>query len=596
MNFRLYFLQEGTRTYDKSEIESIIADYEPIKSLAAVVRKIHDNDHLCAYFTVHDEFKDDKRGENEFSFDIEELKGILSEKLTYYMVPTVYMELDEMPQTLNGKTDLKNLPEPVLVTVYIAPENEVEAFFANTFAEILDLDNVSVTDSFFEIGGTSLLVTKITLAALERDYEVNYGDVFKNPTPRMLADFILEESGSETSDESRYDYSKINALLKKNNLQSFVDGELDEDLGTVLLTGATGFLGIHVLRELIESESGDIYCFVRSRGSLTGEDRLKSLLFFYFADNYEELFNERLFVVEGDITDFADFEKLIPFNIDTVINCAANVKHFSSGTDIEDINLGGVINGLKFAKMKGAKYVQVSTYSVAGESIDNFPPMDVDYTETDLFIGQGMDNQYISSKFLAERAVLEAAVEDDVKVKVIRVGNLMARSSDSEFQINFESNGFINRLKAFVTIGKVPYSKLSENVEFSPIDTTAKSIVELSKTPDDCRVFHAYNPQNVTFADIVRIIRDIGLIIDPVEEDEYHIALEEALTDKSKQDGIRGILTSIGEGQVKKEWVPVENRYTMQILYRLGVNWDLISEEYIYYFVKYLNELGFFDI
>ena len=578
------------------EIESIIADYEPIKSLAVVVRKIHDNDHLCAYFTVHDEFKDDKRGENEFSFDIEELKEILSEKLTYYMVPTVYMELDEMPQTLNGKTDLKNLPEPVLVTEYIAPENEVEAFFANTFAEILDLDNVSVTDSFFEIGGTSLLVTKITLAALERDYEVNYGDVFKNPTPRMLADFILEESGSETSDESRYDYSKINALLKKNNLQSFADGELDEDLGTVLLTGATGFLGIHVLRELIESESGDIYCFVRSRGSLTGEDRLKSLLFFYFADNYEELFNERLFVVEGDITDFADFEKLIPFNIDTVINCAANVKHFSSGTDIEDINLGGVINGLKFAKMKGAKYVQVSTYSVAGESIDNFPPMDVNYTETDLFIGQGMDNQYISSKFLAERAVLEAAVEDDVKVKVIRVGNLMARSSDSEFQINFESNGFINRLKAFVTIGKVPYSKLSENVEFSPIDTTAKSIVELSKTPDDCRVFHAYNPQNVTFADIVRIIRDIGLIIDPVEEDEYHIALEEALTDKSKQDGIRGILTSIGEGQVKKEWVPVENRYTMQILYRLGVNWDLISEEYIYYFVKYLNELGFFDI
>ena len=90
---------------------------------------------------------------------------------------------------------------------------EVEAFFANTFAEILDLDNVSVTDSFFEIGGTSLLVTKITLAALERDYEVNYGDVFKNPTPRMLADFILEESGSETSDESRYDYSKINRYI-----------------------------------------------------------------------------------------------------------------------------------------------------------------------------------------------------------------------------------------------------------------------------------------------------------------------------------------------------------------------------------------------
>lgn len=82
---------------------------------------------------------------------------------------------------------------------------------------------------------------------------------------------------------------------------------------------------------------------------------------------------------------------------------------------------------------------------------------------------------------MAERALLEAAVEDDADVKVIRVGNLMARSSDSEFQINFESNGFINRLKAFVTIGKMPYSKLSENVEFSPIDTTAKAILALAK-------------------------------------------------------------------------------------------------------------------
>lgn len=68
----------------------------------------------------------------------------------------------------------------------------------------------------------------------------------------------------------------------------------------------------------------------------------------------------------------------------------------------------------------------------------------------------------------------------------------------------------------------------------------------------DCRVFHAYNPQNVTFADIVRITKDLGLIIEPVEEEEYKIALEDALADKNKQDGITGILTSIGEGYVKK--------------------------------------------
>ena len=577
------------------EIESLISNFEPIHSVAVVVRKIKGNDHLCAYFTVDDEYKVENRTSNEFSFDIEELKENLSEKLTYYMVPTVYMELDEMPQTLNGKTDLKSLPEPELISEYVAPENEVEAFFANTFAEILGLDTVSVEDNFFEIGGTSLLVTKITLAALNRDYELNYGDVFKNPTPRKIAEFISQRDSSQSEDESKYDYSKINRLLSKNNLESMINGKLEDSLGNILLTGATGFLGIHVLNELLKTESGMIYCFVRSKGSLSGMNRLKSLLFYYFEDNIDDsIIDERLQVIEGDITDFKYFENILNLNIDTVINCAANVKHFSSGTDIEDINLGGVINGLKFAKMKDAKYVQVSTCSVAGESIDNFPPLDVDYNERNLFIGQGVDNQYIGSKFLAERAVLEAAVEDDLDVKIMRVGNLMARSSDSEFQINFESNGFINRLKAFVTMGKVPYEMLSDSIEFSQIDITAKSIVALAKTPKNCVVFHPYNSHEITFADVVDIIKPLGLNIEPCEDEEYEQVLKDALADKSKQDGVSGLITSIGSGKVKKEWIPVENYYTTQVLYRLGINWPLISREYIYNFVKYLNDVNFF--
>ena len=72
------------------------------------------------------------------------------------------------------------------VTEYVAPENDIEAFFTNLFGEILGLDEVSATDNFFEIGGTSLLVTKITMEALNRNYNLNYGDVFSNPTPRAL--------------------------------------------------------------------------------------------------------------------------------------------------------------------------------------------------------------------------------------------------------------------------------------------------------------------------------------------------------------------------------------------------------------------------
>ena len=61
------------------------------------------------------------RRSNKIAEYLDALKEHLNGKLTYYMVPTVYMELDEMPQTLNGKTDLRNLPEPVLITEYVAP-------------------------------------------------------------------------------------------------------------------------------------------------------------------------------------------------------------------------------------------------------------------------------------------------------------------------------------------------------------------------------------------------------------------------------------------------------------------------------------------
>jgi Non-ribosomal peptide synthetase modules and related proteins len=163
------------------EIESAISDYQGIKSVTVLVKPVQGQDHLCAYFT------------STTDIDVEDLKKELKKRLTKYMVPTVFMHLEKMPQTPNGKTDVKNLPEPVLKErIYVAPENGVEKFFTQSFSEILGVTDVGATDDFFELGGTSLLVTKITIEALNQGYEIKYGDVFAHPTPRKLAQFINE--------------------------------------------------------------------------------------------------------------------------------------------------------------------------------------------------------------------------------------------------------------------------------------------------------------------------------------------------------------------------------------------------------------------
>ena len=128
-------------------------------------------------------------------------------------------------------------------------------------------------------------------------------------------------------------------------------------------------------------------------------------------------------MIEGDITGPDIFDALLvsgtPF--DLVVNCAANVKHFSRGDDILKVNYIGVQNLVGFCMAANARLVQVSTISVGGMNEGAVP---VVMDEQMLFFGQNTDNQYVVSKFLAERCILEKVAEGRLDAKIIRVGNL----------------------------------------------------------------------------------------------------------------------------------------------------------------------------
>ena len=100
------------------------------------------------------------------------------------------------------------------------------------------------------------------------------------------------------------------------------------------------------------------------------------------------------------------------------------------------------------------------------------------FNENDLYIGQNITNEYIRTKFLAERAVLEA-VSSGLDGKVIRVGNLMSRNSDGEFQINFITNGFLRSLRGYEAVGKFPVKGSRGSYRISPIDSTALAVLKL---------------------------------------------------------------------------------------------------------------------
>ena len=568
------------------EIEGLIAAQPHIKKVAVIIRKLSGQDNLCAYFTADAEI------------NVDELRVELKKHLTHYMVPTAYLQLNEMPMTANGKTDVKRLPDPVPVSLgeYVAPANATEEFFCEAFKKALKLDRVGATDDFFEIGGTSLIVTSVVLEASENGFEITYGDIFKYTTPRALAELF---KGGEVNDTNKlfdfddYDYSAIDDVLAKNNVDSFKAGEMRE-FGNVLITGAIGYMGAHLLAEFLKSETGKAYCMIRRGQFDTAKERLENIMYYYFGGDLDDAIRDRVEVFNGDVTDYASFEPFEKMDIGTVFNCAANVKHFSNGTDIEDINVGGVVNCIKLCKKIDARLIHFSTISVAGTTDDITKLSRRELDEQSLYYGQSLDNKYTSSKLMGERKLLEAVAEG-LDGKVIRVGTLAARESDGEFQINFLTNNFMGRLRSYALLGCFPYAMIENQVCMGPIDRSCEAFLKLAKTPKECCVFNAVNNHTLPLGDIIRQMNKNGSKIDFVEYEVFRDALNEAQQDPDKAAILSSMTAYMNTAHGKKiTALNCNSHYTTQILARLGFFWNASNEKYVNDFINVLRGFLFF--
>ncbi|MGV3273593.1 surfactin non-ribosomal peptide synthetase SrfAA, partial [Bacillus sp. CIS52] len=138
---------------------------------------------LCAYFV----------GLREISS--RELREHTAKDLPAYMIPAVFIQMDELPLTGNGKIDRRALPMPDVTAAnavsYTAPSNETEQKLADIWAEVLQMERVGVHDQFFEIGGHSLAGMKL-LALIQKTFSVQLTlkDLFTSPTVAGLTQLI----------------------------------------------------------------------------------------------------------------------------------------------------------------------------------------------------------------------------------------------------------------------------------------------------------------------------------------------------------------------------------------------------------------------
>ena len=538
----------------------------------------------------------------EGNFDSRQAADFIRARKPSYMVPESFTQIDAIPLNVNQKVDRRALPAPVPRSSeeYVAPATPAERILCKVFADVLEMERVSVTDNFFDLGGTSLVVTNVLVAAQREGLQFAYADVFTHPTARSLA-ALLEGTVEEKSDDANvadYDYSAINDLLQGNTLEAFLGGKRQELGKNILLTGVTGYLGIHVLRELIHTTPEDtvVWCIVRAHKGSTTLQGLKEMLSYYFEEDYSPLLGRRIRIVQGDITRSEVFKSLLdsgtPF--DLVINCAANVKHFSKGTDIEEVNYFGAKNVVDFCERGLARLVHISTESVGGSSRGLQP---VVFKEQQLYFGQLTSNQYVHSKFLAERYILQHMAEGRLNAKILRAGNLASRTADGEFQKNMNTNTSMGRLKAIKQLGMVPYASTTQRVEFTPIDEAARAVVLLASTPRENCVLHVSNNHLVPMEDVVERLSLVGTKpLRYVENDEFGAALQQAMSNPEMAQSLSALVAytpAAGREPEVMNWPSTS--FTVQILLRMGFHWNTTSERYLDLMFDFLKGKGYFD-
>ncbi|TDP97976.1 non-ribosomal peptide synthetase [Labedaea rhizosphaerae] len=170
------------------EIEVALAEHPEVAAAAVVYDKAAQR--LVGYILAED---DDRI--------VAQCRERLSARLPGYMVPSVIMAVATLPRGKTGKLDRKSLPEPVVHTTATPAQSALEAVVIAVFAEALDLDRVGRDDDFFDLGGHSLIATRlVALLGEALGVAVPVRDLFINHTPGKLAAQLHDAHGSTVDD------------------------------------------------------------------------------------------------------------------------------------------------------------------------------------------------------------------------------------------------------------------------------------------------------------------------------------------------------------------------------------------------------------
>lgn len=359
----------------------------------------------------------------------------------------------------------------------------------------------------------------------------------------------------------------------------------------VLLNGAAGYLGIHVLMELLQQSQARVVCLVRGRDGTSAAQRLRAAVSWYFPGTPLATFGDRVRIIEADVAQprlglAPQLYDELSASIDAVYHFAADTRLFGQAEDFRRNNVLPVQACIDFAQQRRPKDLHyMSTLAVCGV---NPGPEPVVFSEDALDVGQSFQNFYESSKCDAERLVHQFRMTGQ-RGFIYRSGNVAAHSRTGRFQRNAQDNRFVQFLAACVKVGKLPRD-CGEPMVFSPIDEVAAGIVAISLHPAlQGGTFHVDSVHETPMRQVFDALMEMGV---PLEESGHptFASLFRAAADSADPDVALGYFWAMRPSRN----VRFSHARTHQLLHELGRGFRQLDAAWLRDVVRALAEQGVF--
>lgn len=476
------------------------------------------------------------------------LRKYLSEHLPDYMVPSSFVTLDSIPLTSNGKTDRRALPAPDLYASdreYIEARTETEKQLIEIWSEVLGIHRIGVKDHFFDLGGHSLLATQLIFKIRDRfQLDVPVRVVFEQPTVEGMAQAIEEirKHGTEMANQA---FEQVD-LSQEVELDPAIqpDFATGESAKAVFLTGATGFLGAYLLRDLLKMTRAKVYCLVRADSVEKAYQRIRDNLKKYYL--WDEAYIWRIVPVLGDLAhplfklSQEEFDWLCQ-EIDVIYHNGAHVNFVYPYEALKAPNVGGTCEVIRLASRFKVKPIHfVSTLYVFPPNPDGSEKYVLEEQIPDQ--SEGLKMGYTQTKWVAER-ILQEARQRGIPVSLYRPGRISGDSQTGACQ----TDDFLWRMvKGSIQIGYAP--DFDARAEMSPVDFISQAIVYLSLKKESInKGFHLFNPQPIPMSGLMEAMKDFGYDVKIVPYEEWMERLMEVAA-RGEDNAAATLINLVREG------------------------------------------------